>query len=80
MIANCLLLMGSVQIVFVDLFIIVFKNKPFETLMRKSASISILIFIFVGYSTSAQKLPSFIDVISTFFKNYTVPKENTYPF
>lgn len=78
MIANCLLLMGSVQIVFVDLFIIVFKNKPFETLMRKSASISILIFIFVGYSTSAQKLPSFIDVISTFFKNYTVPKENTY--
>lgn len=46
--------------------------------MRQPATIFTLIYIFVGYSTSAQKLPSFIDVISTFFKNYTVPKENTY--
>jgi hypothetical protein len=46
--------------------------------MRKAATIILLVFIFIGYSAEAQKLPSFDEVISTFFKKYAVQQENTY--
>jgi hypothetical protein len=46
--------------------------------MRKAATIILLVFIFIGYSAAAQKLPSFDEVISTFFKKYAVQQENTY--